>query len=330
MHRSARAALALTLVCASPAAGEPETRPWWPSVWGADDQIGAANRLAPVKALEAAALITSGAVYDMGRVFEDGMPLFALTPHHRKYTLFTFGVPHLGPMGSNALLWNEDYISGHLAQSGSQFDALAHMATALGDPSDLSSIRYYNGLQHSEIGGDHGFSKLGVERVPPFFTPGLLLDLRGLRGRRLERSEEISVDDLRAALARQGLRESDLRAGDALFYHTGWGELWGVDNDAFNAGTPGLSPEAGDWVVERGVVLVGTDNWGVEAIPQPEGSPLFAPNHQKFLVEHGIYILENLDFSALIEAEVWRFAFSFAPLKLKGATGSPARPFAVR
>ncbi len=324
------AVAALLLFHTGTAAGDPEPRRWWPSPWGADDQLGAANRLGPAKVLEATALITAGEIYDMGRVFEDGMPLFELTPHHRKFTLFTFGVPHLGPMGSNALVWNEDYISGHLAQAGTQFDALAHMGTALGDPSDLANVRYYNGLRHSEIGGDHGFSKLGAERAPPFFTPGLLLDIRGLRGRRLERSEEIGVEDLRAALARQGLRESDLRPGDALFYHTGWGELWKVDNDAFNAGTPGLSPAAGDWVVERGVVLVGTDNWGVEAIPQPEGSPLFAPNHQKFLVENGIYILENLDFSGLVEAEVWRFAFSFAPLPLKGATGSPARPFAIR
>jgi kynurenine formamidase len=157
----------------------------------------------------------------------------------------------------------------------------------------------------------------------------MVLDVRGLRERPRELSEEVSVADLRAALARQGLSEEDIRPGDALFYNTGWGELWKVDNDKFNSGTPGLSPAAGDWVVEKQVVLVGTDNWGVEAIPQPDGD-LFAPNHQKFLVENGIYIIENLDFAKLIEGQVWRFAFSYAPLALKGATGSPARPFAIR
>jgi kynurenine formamidase len=279
--------------------------------------------------LAATQLIREGRIFDMGRVFEDSMPLFALTPHKRKYSLFTPGAPLYGPMGSNALVWNEDYICGHLAQSGTQFDALAHMGVAVGSPSDLGNIRYYNGLTHAEIGDGHGFSKLGAEGVPPFFTPGLLLDFRGLRGRPLERSEEIGVDDIRAALARQGLEESDIRPGDALFYNTGWGELWKVDNDRFNSGTPGLSPAAGDWVVAKKVVLVGTDNWGVEAIPQPKGD-LFAPNHQKFLVENGIYIIENLDFTELVEAGAWRFAFSFAPLPLKGATGSPARPFAIR
>ena len=48
---------------------------WWPCGWGPDDQRGAANRLGPDKVLLAAQLITSGHVYDMGRVFEDTMPL---------------------------------------------------------------------------------------------------------------------------------------------------------------------------------------------------------------------------------------------------------------
>lgn len=302
---------------------------WWPSEWGAEDQLGAANRLGPDKVLEAARLISTGQIYDMGRVFEDSMPLFTMAPHHRTYSLFTPGAPLYGPLGGNRLVWNEDYISGHLAQSGTQFDSLSHMGTAIGEPSDLANIRYYNGFSHAQIGGGHGFSKLGTENVPPIFTPGVLLDFRGLRGRPLRRSEEISVDDIRAALQRQGLREQEIRPGDALFYNTGWGELWKVDNDKFNSGTPGLSPAAGDWAVAKQVVLVGTDNWGVEAIPQPDGD-LFAPNHQKFLVENGIYIIENLDFSSLIEAKAWRFAFSYAPLPLKGATGSPARPFAIR
>ena len=332
MHGLVSTGIGSLLICcvlAAPARAEESRDAWWPSEWGADDQLGAANRLGPDQVLAAVRLIERGAIYDMGRVFEDDMPLFSLTPHPRKYSLFTPGAPLYGPLGSNRLVWNEDFISGHLAQSGTQFDALAHMGTATGEATDPASVRYYNGFTHAEIGDGHGFKKLGVENVPPIFTRGVLVDLRGLRGRPLKLGEEIGVDELRAALERQGLDEDAIQPGDALFYNTGWGELWKVDNERFNAGTPGLSPEAGDWVVAKQVVVVGTDNWGVEAIPQPDGT-LFAPNHQKFLVENGIYILENLDFSRLIEAEVWRFAFVFAPLPLRGATGSPARPFAIR
>ena len=91
----------------------------------------------------------------------------------------------------------------------------------------------------------------------------------------------------------------------------------------------------GKWRAEKDakkkkkVIMVGTDNWAVEAIPGPDVNN-FAPNHQKFLVENGIYIMENLDFSRLIAAGVYEFAFVFGAMPIKGATGSPGRPFAIR
>jgi len=302
---------------------------WWPSEWGSEDQLGALNRLTPAKVLEAVAVIKQGVIYNMTRIYEEDMPLFDLTPGARKYTLSIPGAPTWGPLGENKLAWSEDYISGHLGQSGTQFDALCHMATVMSDLSDLNEIRYYNGLSHADIGGGRGFKKLGVEHVTPVFTRGILIDIAGFKGRMLEVSEEISVDDLHAALKGQGMSGKDIKPGDALFYHTGWGSLWKKDNDKFNSGTPGLSIEAGDWVVNKKVIMVGTDNWSVEAIPHPDPK-MFAPNHQKFLVENGIYILENLDFNALLEAKVYEFAFVLGVIPFKGATGSPARAFAIR
>ena len=317
------------LLCLGPAqANDYLPSKWWPSTWGAEDERGALNHLSPAKTLAAAALIKTGVIYDMGRVFEEEMPLFSLTPKHRKYTLVTSGAPAGGPLGENRLLWNEDFVSGHLTQDGTQFDALSHMGTDLGPGGDLNKIHYYNGHTHAAIGSGRGFSKLGVENVTPIFTRGILIDIVALRGRALNCEEEISIDDLKAALKRQGLAENVIQTGDALFYHTGWGQYWKVDNDKFNACSPGLSDVAGDWVVEQQVLLVGTDNWSVEAIPGPDPK-MFAPNHQKFLVENGIYIIENLDFDRLIEAKVYEFAFVVGTLPFKGATGSPVRPFAI-
>lgn len=314
---------------ASAGAADYSRKPWWPSEWGADDQLGALNRVTPAKVLEATKLITTGAVYDMAHVFEESMPLFSLTPFHRKYTLLVPGGPTYGATGENKLFWNEDYISGHITQDGTQFDALCHMGTQMGRPGDNNELRYYNGLTQMDIGDGRGCKKLGVEHAPPIFTRGLLIDVAAYKGRMLERSEEISIDDLKGALAKQGLSEADIQPGDALFYHTGWASLWKTDNAKFNSGTPGLSPAAGDWVIAKKVALVGTDNWAVEAIPGPDPK-LFAPNHQKFLVENGIYIMENLDFAKLIAAQVYQFAFAFGPIPFKGATGSPGRPFAIR
>jgi len=302
---------------------------WWPSEWGADDQLGALNRLDTSKVLAAAAMIKQGKIYDMTRVYSEDMPLMNLTPQTRKYTLTVPGSPSWGPLGNNKLVWNEEFIAGHLGQDGTQFDALCHMGTVLGKPGDLNGIRYYNGFSHADIGTGRGFKKLGVENVPPIFTRGILIDIAAYKGRMLELSEEFSVKDIKSALKLQGMSVDDIEEGDALFYHTGWGSLWGVNNAKFNSGVPGLSDKAGDWVVDKKVVLVGTDNWGVEAIPGPDLNN-FAPNHQKFLVENGIYIMENLDFSSLISAKVYKFAFVFGAVPFKGATGSPGRPFALR
>ena len=322
---------ALTLAAAAAIADDTDyaRKAWWPSEWGADDRLGAVNRLSPAKVLEASSLITTGTIYDMTFVYEESMPLFSLTPFRRKYTLLIPGSPTYAALGDNKLFWNEDYISGHITQDGTQFDALCHMGTEHGAPHDPREQRYYNGLTQTDVSDGRGCKQLGVENTPPIFTRGILIDIAGLKGRMLELGEEITIDDLTAALARQGLSEQDIRPGDALFYHTGWASLWKVDNDKFNSGTPGLSPAAGDWVVGKKVVLVGTDNWAVEAIPNPNPH-LFAPNHQKFLVENGIYIMENLDFSRLIEAKVYEFAFVFGAVPFKGATGSPGRPFAIR
>lgn len=332
MKKSFPSSWLLTAFCicfaSVPSADNYVREPWWPSPWGSEDQRGALNRLTPAKVLDAVALIKSGRIYDLAHVLEEDMPLFDLTPGARKFTLTIPGGPSWGPLGENRLAWNEEYISGHLGQDGTQMDSLAHMATVRGEPGNLRELRYYNGFSHAEIGGGRGFSKLGAEHITPIFTRGVLIDVAGLKGRMLERSEEISVADLEAALRRQGMSPDSIRPGDALFYHTGWGLLWKTDNKKFNSGTPGLSIEAGEWVVKKEVVLVGTDNWAVEAIPNPDPK-WFAPNHQRFLVENGIYIIENMVFGELLEAGVYEFAFALGPLPLKGATGSPVRPFAL-
>jgi hypothetical protein len=63
--------------------------------WGADDQRGAANRITPAKVLEAKNLIVRGQPYQLGRVYEAGMPLFGT----RHYSL---RIPKVfGPNGTN-------------------------------------------------------------------------------------------------------------------------------------------------------------------------------------------------------------------------------------
>jgi kynurenine formamidase len=87
--------------------------------------------------------------------------------------------------------------------------------------------------------------------------------------------------------------------------------------------------EAARWLSDRKIALVGADNWGTEVVPSEDPDRPF-PIHQHLLVRHGIYNLENLDLEDLARDKVHEFAFIFAPLRFKGATGSPGNPIAVR
>ena len=95
-----------------------------------------------------------------------------------------------------------------------------------------------------------------------------------------------------------------------------------VDNAAFGASAPGIGLEAAQWLVEREVVLVGSDTWATEVVPNPNPELAF-PVHQLLIPRNGIYIFENLLTEELARDRVYEFAFFFAPLKLKGGTGRP-------
>jgi kynurenine formamidase len=54
------------------------------------------------------------------------------------------------------------------------------------------------------------------------------------------------------------------------------------------------------------------------------------PVHQLLLTRNGIYLHENLITAELARDNAYEFMYSFAPLRLKGATGSPGNPVAIR
>jgi len=47
-----------------------EQAPWWPSRFGADDQIGTLNEITPAAIVAAARLVREGRVFDLGRVLD--------------------------------------------------------------------------------------------------------------------------------------------------------------------------------------------------------------------------------------------------------------------
>lgn len=53
-----------------------EQRPWWPSRYGADDQIGSLNEITPAAIVAAARLVREGRVFDLGRILDETVPHF--------------------------------------------------------------------------------------------------------------------------------------------------------------------------------------------------------------------------------------------------------------
>jgi kynurenine formamidase len=114
-----------------------------------------------------------------------------------------------------------------------------------------------------------------------------------------------------------------------VLLHTGWGSLWMQDTERYLQSSPGLGISAAQFLVDREIVMVGAENWGIEVAPNPDSS-LVAPVHQLLVTRNGIHQFENLRTEELAQDRVYELAFFFAPVPLKGATGSPGNPIAIR
>ncbi len=291
---------------------------FWPSEFGADDQRGAANRITPARVASAARLVSKGQIYQLGRLYEHGMPI----PGKRHFSLTIPGLPTNPPTGSNKIVSNDELVSGEIGQVGTQFDGLGHV----GVHSDGEDY-FYNGNKLSEFGDTYGLKKLGVENVGVFFTRGILLDVCALVGKdRLPAGYVISPEELASCLKNAKLT---IQEGDVVLIRTGHGKLWMKDNAAYGAGEPGIGLAAARFLTDHKVALIGADTWAIEAFPH-EHSDMAFPVHQWDLTKNGVYHLENLDLEQLAADQVHEFCFVFSPLRLKGATGSPGNPIAIR
>jgi kynurenine formamidase len=282
-----------------------------PSKWGAADERGAANLVTPERVAQAARLIRTGEVIELGRVLSPDMPLFT----GRSFNLYTKRTN--GPLGSNKRYSNEEVVTTEIGQVGTQLDMFSHQGI-----DGLS----YNCVKIDQVATRNGFSKLGVEKLGALFARGVLVDVAGLKGvDMLPVDYEIRVADVEAALAREHLT---LQTGDAVLIHTGWGRLWGVDNAKYATSSPGIGVAAAEWLAKQNVLLIGGDTAPVEILPNPD-KQLDLPVHQIALVVNGIFLLENLKLDQLAAERVYEFAFMVEPLKLRGGTGSTVAPIAI-
>jgi len=310
-------AAAVTIV-AAPAPGRaqswqmPPDNARCPSKWGADDQRGSGNLMKPATVLRAAKLIRTGEVFELGALLSPN-PKEAFINAGRVFNIYTKPSPPI----PNARQVNEELVVTELGQIGTQFDAFAHQ---------MWGDSFYNCFKLGDIGTRSGFKKLGVEHVGALMTRGVLIDVAGLKGvDMLPTSYVITPEDLRAALAKAG---QTLEPGDAVIIRTGWSKLMGQDNQRYGTANAGIGIAAAQWLVTQDPMLIAADNCCVEV--RPSEPPHSLPVHAMMLIQHGIYLAENLELEALAAAHANEFAFIVQPLKIKGATGSAIAAIAVR
>ena len=315
------AAFTLTVFATLPAAASDEA-PWWPSRYGAGDQLGSLNEITPQIVAAAASLARQGQVVDLGRVLDDDTPKFPgrywhqtvdVSPHYSNRRR-----PDAGEQGwgRNQINWITEVQSGTF-QVGTQLDSIGHIQR--GD-------RFYNGLTAAEVVEAWGLNRYGMETVPPIITRGVLVDVAGYKGmQRLAKGYVITLDDLQGALRKQGV---DIRAGDAVLFHTGWGGLYGKDNAEFLAGEPGPGLATVEWLYAKRIAITGADTWSYGPVPgeDPE-RPFLVP--QTMYVKMGLFGLENLATENLARQGIHEFLFVLTHAKTRGSTAAVVAPAAI-
>ncbi len=306
------ASAAALIAVAVPAAAQDK---WYPSPFGKDDQAGRSNLMTPDAVKKAMGFIKQGKVLSLARSYSAKMPLFG----HRVFAVRGTGGLAGGPLGDNQVVWMDDTLTAEVGQVGTQFDGLGHIG--IGD-------KFYNGIPAKEIFGVTGMKKLGMEHIKPFFTKGVLIDMVLYKGAPMDGGQEITVADMEGALKKQGLSADSIGEGDVVMFHTGWVRHWIKDNTTYNGSVPGVGIEAGRWLAKKGVVVVGSDTWPVEVVPNPNPKMVF-PVHQIFITQNGMFIHENAATERLAAEKVYEFAYIFNPLAVEGGTGSPGNAIAA-
>jgi kynurenine formamidase len=316
LANSAKACLVIALVALSSVARAESAGVLGKSPWGADDEIGSLNMMTQDTRANILQQITNGRVYDLAVDLFVGMPdCCSAAFGDPTYQMWMTHTPARD--GGELLSHSSESISMN-THTGTHIDTLSHFGL---------NGEIWNGISADDALGVRGWTRSGADKYPPIIARGVMIDIAKAKGEKhLPASYSISVEDIKEALRKQG---TALAPGDVVLVRTGQMSLWPDRSKLTLFQQSGLSLEAARWLVEeQNVMLLGADNLGLESFPstKPEN---FAPVHSYLLAEKGVSFMELVWLEDLARDRVYEFAFVAAPLKLRGATGSPIRPVAI-
>ncbi|MBC9732340.1 cyclase family protein [Nocardioides marmotae] len=287
--------------------------------WGEEDEIGTINLITPEIRVAAAALIQRGVTFDLGIPFSQDGPQPGGNRVNPLHLMRETGENQDFPGGFH---FADDYVVMPL-QCATQWDGLSHV---------FYDDHLYNGYPSTNV-DSHGAAKNAIDALSKDVAGrGVLLDIAGVKGvENLEAGYVVTPEDLDEACAAHGVV---VRSGDILCIRTGWRTVFTRAGDAaaFMAGEPGLGLASVEWLRERDVAAVASDNWAIEALPGETDDAL--PVHCVLIRDLGMTLGEMFDFEELAAdcREDGRYEFFLAapPLKFARAVGSPINPLAIK
>ena len=285
------------------------------SKWGADDEIGSANLMTPATVLQASKLIKQGKTQHLGVIIDKNTPAFG--PRSLSLQIIQPGQEWGRSSFPNGFNYNDDVFQGWFG-IGSQLDGLSHPG---------QHGMFYNCNAGKDFVRTDGVTKMGIEKVPPMVARGVVLDMAAHAGvDYLKGGEYFSVADVEAVQKKQG---TPIREGDVVLFHTGWTENMMTQNpQTWGTEEPGLSEEVAQYLVEKNVVAVGADTWGVDVVPPQHKDNIFA-GHIILMVNNGIYMLETMQTGPLVRDKAFEFFFVLGPHRVRGSVQAMIDPIAI-
>jgi kynurenine formamidase len=291
--------------------------------WGADDQLGTLNLIAPARRLAAARLV------------RDGVSVTCARPISTEITAETTVQPMRFMVDSGE---GRDTASPEriLERRGAaEFIGMVfhgYSITHVDTPAHYFwQGKIYNGRSCNLITAREGAQVEAVELLRDgVVSRGVLLDVAAVKGRWLGPGEGVMPEDLEAAERAAGVR---VEPGDVLLVRTGhYGRrLAEGPRNPMRDGSPAVHVASAPWLRERGVAMLGTDTHNdVSPLPYPRlGNAL----HIVSLVAMGLWLIDNANLEdlarACAERRRWEFLLTVAPLRLLATTGSPVNPIAL-
>jgi kynurenine formamidase len=274
--------------------------------WGPDDERGTLNHLGAASLRRGLAEIRDAVVISLGKELRRGVPGFE---HHMLYQAHapraSLDAVSVRPHGFEV----------------THMDALAH---------GFLGGNVYNGRRAEDVVTEDGLRFGAIDAFAGgVVTRGVLLDVAAAVGLdHLAPGQGIGAADLDRAESAAGTR---VEPGDALFVRTGL-DLRIARTGADPAALPreGYLPDVLRWLHERQVAVLCGDC--VERLPSGyDAVPM--PLHQIGLSAMGLAMIDGCDLELLASECRSRdrsaFLLAAAPLRIRGATGSPLNPLVV-